>query len=278
MKKFTAEKETGLSRFLLDKYAGALKYGALMKIYRKKDVRVNGKRTDSDIRLSPGDVVECYYDADGATCSVVYADDNVVVCDKPSGIESSAFFEIVKADYPSAIFTHRLDRNTSGLMIFALNEKAYAELFHAFKHRSFDKYYTACVYGWFDEKNGVLKDYLTKDEKAGRVFVSSEKKRGSLMIETGYEELSRGEKSSVLSVKLYTGRTHQIRAHLAYYGHFVIGDGKYGDDRINRQFGVKRQLLRATKLVLRFNEGDYLYYLNGKSFEVDARDVFKWLK
>ena len=98
------------------------------------------------------------------------------------------------------------------------------------------------------------------------------------MIETGYKELARGEKTSVLSVKLYTGRTHQIRAHLAFYGHFIIGDGKYGDDRINREFGESRQLLRAVKLALRFGVGDYLYRLNGKSFTVEANCIFRGLR
>ncbi len=277
MKKFTVNEEKGLTDFLLDEYKGALKYGRLMKLYREKDIKVNGSRVNADTLLHPGDFVDVYYDGE-TRINVIYSDDDIVVCDKPAGIESVAFYEQVRAVFPSAIFTHRLDRNTSGIMIFALNQKAYDLLFAGFRDRTFDKIYYACVYGAFEKKNDVLKDYMFKDEKAGRVSVFSEYRKGALPVETGYEELAYGEKTSVLAVKLYTGRTHQIRAHLAYYGHFVIGDGKYGDDRINRELGIKKQLLRAVKLVLHFSKGDYLYRLNGKEFSVNGDMIFAGLK
>lgn len=278
MRKIDVKEDCMVSRLLIDEYKGGLKFGRLMKLFRDKDIKINGKRISGDVAVVCGDIVEVYFDAEAKNLPVIYADDDILVCDKPAGIESVAFFEQIHAVYGSAIFTHRLDRNTSGVMIFALNEKAYAELFRGFRERTFDKEYLACVYGHFAEPIGILKDYLIKDEKAGKVKVYKERRKGSLMIETGYKELARGEKTSVLSVKLYTGRTHQIRAHLAFYGHFIIGDGKYGDDRINREFGESRQLLRAVKLALRFGAGDYLYRLNGKSFTVEANCIFRGLR
>jgi len=278
MKKFTVGKEIALSRFLLDNYAGGLKYSRLMQLYRKKDVRVNGKRVSGDRKLAAGDVVEVYFDADPDELRCIYSDNDIAVFDKPAGIESSAFYEQVKAKYSGAVFTHRLDRNTSGIIAFALNGRAYDELFIGLKKRTFEKRYTALVYGFFEQKKGVLNDYLFKDEKNGRVTVCAQKRAGALPVKTGYEEIARGVETSAINVTLYTGRTHQIRAHLAFYGHFVIGDGKYGDDRINRKFGVNRQLLRATELILHFKEGDYLYRLNGKKFTVSADEILGKLK
>lgn len=278
MKKIEVQEECMVGKLLLNEYKGGLKFGRLMKLFRDKDIKVNGKRINGDVSVKKGDIIEVYFDAESKDISVVFADDDILVCDKPAGIESVAFFEKVKSVYPTAIFTHRLDRNTSGLMIFALNERAYEELFRGFKERAFDKEYVACVYGHFAEPCGILKDYLVKDDKKGKVKVYKDRKNGSVMIETGYKELARGKRTSVLSVKLYTGRTHQIRAHLAFYGHFIIGDGKYGDDRINRELGINRQLLRAVKLTLRFGCGDYLYRLDKKCFSVGGEEVFKGLQ
>ena len=278
MKKIDVQEECTVSKLLLNEYKGGLKFGRLMKLFRDKDIKVNGKRINGDVSVEKGDVVEVYYDVDSKDIAVIYVDDDILVCDKPSGIESVAFYEKVKSLYPTAVFTHRLDRNTSGVMIFALNERAYEELFRGFRDRTFDKEYFSCVYGHFEEPCGILKDYLVKDDKLGKVKVYKEHKKGSLMIETGYKELARGKHTSVLSVKLYTGRTHQIRAHLAFYGHFIIGDGKYGDDRVNRELGFNRQLLRAVKLTLRFGCGDYLYRLNKKCFSVSGDEVFKGLQ
>lgn len=277
MKSFTVEKDIALSDFLLNKYFGELSYGKLMKLYRKKDVKVNGKRVGENITLKSGDLVDVYYDAEYSP-TVVYADEDILIVDKPSGIESIDFYERIKSIYHTAYFTHRLDRNTSGIMIFALTEKAYEELLAAFKHRTIEKYYTACVYGHFAAKSGMLTDYLLKNSASGRVKIYKQPQKGAEKIITGYEEVARGERASVLKVRLYTGKTHQIRAHLAFYGHFILGDGKYGDDRINRCEGVNKQLLRATEIVFSFNEGDYLYRLDGKKFSVSCEEIFRAVK
>lgn len=276
MKSFIVDKKTDLNGFLTEKYFGALSYGKLMKLYRKKDVKVNGKRVSANTMLLCGDKVDVYYDGE-VKLTVVYADEDILVVDKPVGIESADYYEIVKESYGSAFFVHRLDRNTSGIMVFALNERAYEDLLKAFKERTVDKYYLACVHGFFEEKSGILTDYLLKDEKNGRVKVYKHPQGGVQKIVTGYEEVARGERASVLKVKLYTGKTHQIRAHLAFYGHFILGDGKYGDDRINRAEGVKKQLLRAIEIRFSFKECDYLYRLSGKVFAVGEGEIFSGL-
>lgn len=279
MKKITVQNKSKLGELLIKQYEGALSYGQLMKLFRKRDIKLNGKRVASDCIVNQGDELEVYYD--GASLSqnaVIYKDENIVILDKPSGITSESFYQSVRREYESAFFTHRLDRNTSGLMVFALNQAAYDCLFEAFKQRTAEKYYYCTVFGVLNANSGIYNDYLIKDEKVGRVKILRESAVGSVPVKTGYQTIKVGEKSSVLKVRLYTGRTHQIRAHLAYHGHFIIGDGKYGDDRINREFNAKSQVLVSAEMVFHFDKKSVLGYLDGKKFAADYGKVFDYLQ
>ncbi len=271
MKKFTAKKQNKLSAALMDEY-GRIPYGALCKIFKNKDVKVNGNRVSKDVVLNEGDIVECYYQGfedKKDELKVLYVDENVLVIDKPQSVDSDKMFERVKEEYSAAYYCHRLDTNTSGVMVFALNQKAYDEILRAFKERTFDKYYVAEVYGKFDKKQGILSDFLIKDADKSIVKIVKNKIGGAKTVKTEYKVLSEKDETSIVEVKLLTGRTHQIRAHLAYYGHFVIGDGKYGDERINTRFHKHKQCLQAYKIVFHFNSGDFLHYLDGKTVECE---------
>ena len=278
MKVFNAEKEIKLSDFLLDKYQGSLSFGKFCKLLKQKDIKINGKRVSKDCRLSCGDKVECYYDGESLNIDVVYQDENILICNKPQGITSDDYYNIIKERYETAYYTHRLDRNTAGLIAFALNEQAYNELYNGFKNRTFKKYYHCLVNGAFEKTNGILKDYMIKDADSGKVKVYSNNVRGSKEIVTAYSQIEKGELTSVLKVELITGRTHQIRAHLAYHGHFIIGDGKYGAEKINKIFKVSKQLLIASELIFNFESKERLYYLNKKAFFVDNKRIFEYLK
>ncbi len=266
MKSFVCQKNGKLSKLALN-YINDLSFTELKKSLRKKDVKVNGKRISEDVTLNVGDKVEVFYTAhEKLKYNIIYKDNNILVIDKLSGYSSESVFESVKEQNEQAFFIHRLDTNTSGLMIFALNESAEKELVEGFKSRAFKKYYLATVVGVPKVKQATLTAYLFKDQKNSKVTITDEYVKGAVLIKTGYNVLESNDNTSKLRVTLYTGKTHQIRAHLAHIGHPIVGDGKYGDFNFNSQKGIKRQMLNANELILHFNEQSPLYYLDNKKF------------
>ena len=137
MQSFTVDKPIKLSDFLLDKYQGGLSYGKFCSLLRKKDIKVNGKRVSKDCKLVANDKVECYFDCEKIQIETIYQDENIIICNKPQGITSEDYYARVLESYERALFVHRLDRNTSGVMVFALNQTAYEQLFDGFKNRTF---------------------------------------------------------------------------------------------------------------------------------------------
>ncbi len=270
MIKIIADKTQKLSKLTFANVEG-LSYGVFRKLLRKKDVKINGKRVDKDVLLNAGDEVIIYYVSEKLGYSVIYCDENVLVINKESGFSSEGTFEKVNTEYVNARFIHRLDRNTSGIMIFALNDKAEKELLLGFKNKSFTKIYKATVIGVPQKKSAILSAYLVKDAENSFVKIYDKKVEGSVKIITEYSLISecKDNGTSVLEVKLHTGKTHQIRAHLAHIGHCIVGDGKYGDNAFNKRYGAKSQMLCAIKLKLRFSEKDSLYYLNEKEFKLE---------
>ena len=255
MKKFTVQEESTLKTFTDNTYAQAsFVFRTLLK---EREIKVNGVKVGADILLKKGDEVQYFLtpaQEKKQAFIAIYEDENVLVVDKESGVNSEAVFAALQL-YP----IHRLDRNTAGLLILAKNAKAEGELLAAFKERKVEKIYHALVVGKMPKKHTVEEAYLEKEQNGVKIGTRGEK------IVTEYEVLAEYEDSSLLKITLHTGKTHQIRAHMAYLGHPVVGDEKYGDSAYNKKFHATRQKLLAKSLTLQ-TEG-VLAYLNGKTFQ-----------
>lgn len=261
MKEFIVREDTTLKTFTDNYYVQAS--FCFRTLLKAREIRVNGVRVSADMPLKQGDIVRYFLtpkQESRAAFSVVYEDGNVIVADKESGVNSEAVFSAL-CERGETYFIHRLDRNTAGLLVFAKNAEAEGELLSAFRDRRVEKIYLARVVGCPKEKHAVCTAYLKKDAAASRVRVSS-KPVGEKII-TEYEVLEGGE-TSLLRVTLHTGKTHQIRAHLAFLGFPIVGDEKYGDGAYNRAHNAVRQKLVAKRLTLHC--AGALAYLDGRSF------------
>lgn len=257
----------------------------LFKALRKKDVKVNGVRVREDYIVSANDKIEIYiiddflFGKNDEGYSAVYEDNNILIVNKAQGIpvhpdnnqkEYTLIDKLQKQYGTNIALCHRLDRNTSGLVILAKNQATLDILLDKIKHREINKYYNCIVSGKMENKQAELTDYLEKNDKISKVFISDKKSKNSVKIITKYKVIKTLGNLSLLEVELITGKTHQIRAHLAFYGHPIIGDGKYGRNSENKQYNAKYQLLCANKLTFAFaSPAKHLEYLKGKTISIE---------
>ena len=259
-----------------------ISYNMFCQLLRKKDIKVNGKRTNKDITVYENEKIEIYLPKEfqevNIELNIVYEDKNILIVNKQRNMEvtgEKSLAEIIKKQYSNCGFKpqpcHRIDRNTTGLVVFAKNEKALEILLEKFKNHEIEKHYLALVYGIPNKKEERLEAYLFKDNKKAYVYISDTLKKGYQKIITSYKVLeTRKDNTALLDVEIETGRTHQIRAHLAHMGYPIIGDGKYGKNQINKQFGKKYQMLCSYKLKFKFqSESGILTYLKGKEIGLE---------
>ncbi len=249
-KQIIVEKDRKLVNLLQDY---GFSFADVNKMLRNKDVKVNGKATKENIQVFCGDSVLFFYSDEmlEKKFEIIFENDNVFIIYKSAGIESAGEKGLENL-LKGSIAVHRLDRNTEGLMVFAKSKDIAEKLDNAFKKHSVHKYYLAEVVGKFQTKEKVFKAYLVKDSENSNVKIYQNKCQGAVEIETSVKILKAGEQTSLLQVELLTGKTHQIRAHLAYLGHAIIGDGKYGKNEINKKFQANRQKLACFKLKFDF--------------------------
>lgn len=272
---FVVEKEMKLSKAIVDKLP-AFSLHDIKKILSNKDVKVNNNRQKEDIVVQKGDKITVYYieKEQKEWYSLVYSDDNVLIVNKRAGIEVVSESErdllsILKLEFGEVYAVHRLDRNTEGLTIFARNKTIESELLNAFKTRkSIDKRYALLVHGRVDISKIKRTVYLKKVENLSKVWISEVKTSGFEPISTEFSVIQYLGDKTLLEAKLITGKTHQIRAHIAYYGYPIVGDNKYGKD------DFKQMHLTANYLAFNFDKKSKLNYLNKLNFEISPT----WLK
>lgn len=297
---------------LLAKYLKEAPKSFFYKMLRKKNITLNGKKASGSEKLAQGDVVRFYLSDEtikkfsGKETSVhvgprvkldiLYEDKNVLLLNKPVGMLSqkakendvSAVEHLIrylldtgelsgqdlKTFRPSVC--NRLDRNTSGILAAGKSLAGLQEMSRFFKERMVGKYYLCLAYGRMEEKR-TIQGYLCKEEGKNHVQIRQTEHPGSVQIKTGYRPLIPGRDATLLEVHLITGKTHQIRAHLAAEGHPIIGDYKYGIRKINeiyqKQYGLKSQLLHAYRIQMPETEGP-LGYLSGREFTAGPPEVF----
>ena len=272
---------TRLDHYLTQQYP-ALTPGRLNKALRENKIKLNGKKQPLSTRVMAGDEIRLFIldeqldggrEADGPAwknargpAEAVYNGPQLLVVNKPAGLPvdgpesdtllNRALLYLNKAGeygedslYQPAL-CHRLDTGTSGLVLIAKTPEAEQILLEAIRERQVKKTYLCVTFGRPVPPEGTLGGYLLKDANLGKVQILPEKKPGAKEVCTEYETIAVSGRLALLKVRLITGRTHQIRAHMASIGCPILGDSKYGNNAANRELKLKYQALCAWELVM----------------------------
>ena len=297
----------------LDRFVGKavplLPESLLQKYIRLKRIKLNGKGAKRDARISEGDVVSLYVNDEffevpkeenswlkvgKPRVDIVYEDENILLADKKPGVLCHS---AGKWDYNTLIaniqaylaqkgewrpkeensfapaLCNRIDRNTGGIVIAAKNAEALRIINEKIKDREIEKYYLCAVQGRPKPAEGRLENFLFKDAVKNRVYIKEKSEPGAKTAVTEYRTLCSKGPLSLVECHLLTGRTHQIRAQMAYAGWPLLGDGKYGSERFNKNFDESGQALYSYRLVFSFpTDAGILNYLKGREFSVDSVD------
>ena len=291
----------------LDKFISksfkSLPLAFMYKSIRKKYIKVNGKKSKPEYKLKLNDILSLYIKDDllekvpsvydftktPAKINIVYEDENLLIVNKKPGLivhpDKETHFDSLIARIKHYLFlkkeydpeneqsftpalVNRIDRNTGGIVVAAKNSESLKILNEKIKNREIKKYYLTILKGSLKQKEATLTAYLEKNENQNQVRIYNEPKTNTKTIKTKYRVIKEKGENSLVEVELLTGRTHQIRAHMAHIGHPVLGDAKYGHPNQKDKTKYKHQVLWAYKIEFVFkNGGGKLNYLDKKTFE-----------
>lgn len=313
MKEFEIRKNDAGQRLdkFLTKAVKGLPISLMYKYIRMKKIKVNRARTEQKYVLQEGDVVQLFikdefFDSperdDSALASIkpkltiVYEDENIILCNKRPGVlvheddegkDNTLIMHIKAYLYQKGEYDpeneqsfvpalcNRIDRNTGGIVIGAKNAEALRVMNEKIKNDEISKFYYCVVHGKMPKKSDTLTGFLLKDSDKNQVKIFDKQVKGSKNIITKYKVISEKNGMSLLEIELVTGRTHQIRAHMSYIGHPLVGDGKYGINKDDRARGYKYQALYAYRLRFDFDDDSgALGYLRGKEVKLSRDDVW----
>lgn len=306
MKEFKITKNDAglrLDKFIV-KVCPTLPSSLMFKYIRTKRIKINGKRGEISTRLNEGDIVSAYINDEffaevepkysflsaPSNIDVVYEDENILLVDKKQGllvhpdkneytntlIDRIQHYLYKKGEFDpknensfAPALANRIDRNTGGIVIAAKNAEALRILCDKIKFREMDKRYLAVVHGVPKKKSDTLEGFLEKNENKNQVYLKNQKTADAKTIKTKYRVLQSKNNLSLLEIELLTGRTHQIRAHMASIGHPLLGEGKYNKSAEDRKMGFDKQALYSYSLKFDFKtDAGILNYLKGKRFTV----------
>ncbi len=286
----------------------------IYKMLRKKNITLNGKKADGSEKTELNDEIRLFLSEDtisnfsecfNATAvehefETIFEDKNILVVNKPAGLLSQkaastdislvehilsyllSTEQITKEELQTfkPAICNRLDRNTSGIVVAGKTLLGLQTMSEIFRDRTIQKYYLCIVKGKLSESRAIS-GYLLKNEKTNQVIISKTRMEGSDPIKTEYQPIQYSEEFTLLRVKLITGKTHQIRAHLCSIGYPIIGDGKYGVKSVNKQFRSKyrleHQLLHSYEIIFPNMEGEFKY-LSGKTLKAELPEYFKQIR
>lgn len=292
-----------LDKFVM-KAVPRLPQSMMYKAIRNKRIKLNGRRAEISSRLCEGDAVQMYLNDEffasapetefmsvSPVLNIIYEDENIMLLDKKNGMvvheddgnTSDTLINRVKrylydkGEYDpneensfAPALCNRLDRNTGGIVIAAKNAESLRILNQKIRDREIEKYYLCITVGVPPKRTDTITAYLEKDSASNTVKVTDRKTGANKTIVTSYRVIRDNGSLALAEIKLGTGRTHQIRAHMAHIGCPLLGDGKYGINRINREYKVKTQALYSYRLKFAFSsESGRLGYLDGKEFRAD---------